>query len=159
MLEETAQVVRIADDGVWVETRRQSTCSGCAAEKGCGTATLAKVLGNRRTLVRVLSQEPLTIGDRVVIGIREQALVRGSMAVYAVPLLLLLLGAVLGELGATQRLWSSAELASILLGLSGFAAGLVWLRHFTGRIKHDQNYQPVVLRRTHSGGSGKMAVL
>ena len=80
MLEETAQVVRVTADGIWVETRRQSTCSSCAAEKGCGTATLSKVLGNRRTLVRVLADMPLEVGDRVVIGIREQALVRGSLA-------------------------------------------------------------------------------
>lgn len=159
MIEETAQVVRIAEDGIWVETRRQSTCSGCAAEKGCGTATLSKVLGKRRTLVRVLSNEPLNVGDQVVIGIHERALVRGSMAVYAVPLLMLLAGAVVGELGAMQRLWGNAELASILLGVAGFAAGLIWLRHFSGSIKYDQNYQPVVLRRMKGAADGTMAVL
>lgn len=158
MLEEAAQVVRINEDGVWVETQRTSTCSGCAAEKGCGTATLSKVLGNRRTLVRVLSNTPLDVGDQVVIGIREQALVRGSLAVYAVPLLLLLAGAVLGELGAGQQLWSNAELASVLLGLAGLAGGLFWLRFFTGRIRHDQAYQPVVLRRLSGSPGGKIAI-
>ncbi|VAW78895.1 Sigma factor RpoE regulatory protein RseC [hydrothermal vent metagenome] len=147
MLEETAQVKCIAADEIWVETQRRSACSSCSANKGCGSATLAKVLGKRRTLVRVLSDLPLAVGDRVVIGIREQALVRGSLAVYAVPLMLLLAGAVLGELGAAQGLWASAEAASVLLGLSGLMAGLLWLRIFTQRIRHDTNYQPVVLRR------------
>jgi len=149
MLEETAQVVHIDGDEIWVETQRRSTCASCAAEKGCGTATLAKVLGKRRTRVRVLSNPSLglIVGDQVVIGIREQALVRGSLAVYAVPVLLLLLGGFIGELGAQRFLWDNAELASVILGITGLAAGLFWLRHFTRRIEYDDKYQPLVLRK------------
>ena len=147
MIEETAEVVGIDDEGVWVETRRRSTCSGCAAEHGCGTAVLSKVLGTRRTRIRVLADMPLAVGDRVLIGIAERALVRGSLAVYAVPLLALLLGAVLGRLGAGSGLWASGEAASLVLGLAGLAAGLLWLKRFTRRIQRDRNYQPVVLRR------------
>jgi sigma-E factor negative regulatory protein RseC len=152
MLEETAQVVRIKGNEVWVETQRRSSCSSCSAEKGCGTATLSKVLGNRRNVVRVLSALPLRVGDQVVIGIREQALVRGSLAVYAVPILLLLLGGLIGELGAEQFIWENAEFASVTLGISGLIAGLVWLRRFTRRIRNDPNFQPVVLRRQASAG-------
>jgi len=152
MLEETAQVVRIKGDEVWVETQRRSSCASCSAEKGCGTATLSKVLGNRRNVVRVLSAIPLGVGDQVVIGIREQALVRGSLAVYAVPILLLLLGGLIGELGAEQLIWQNAEFASVTLGISGLIAGLVWLKRFTRRIQNDPNFQPVVLRRQTSAG-------
>ena len=97
--------------------------------------------------MRVLSDLPLAVGDQVVIGIREQALVRGSLAVYAVPLLLLLAGAIIGELGAGQGLWNSAEAASVLLGAGGLVTGLLWLKHFSRRIHDDTDYQPVVLRR------------
>ena len=152
MLEETAQVVRIKGDEVWVETQRRSSCDSCSAEKGCGTATLSRVLGNRRNLVRVLSAIPLVVGDQVVIGIREEALVRGSLAVYAVPILLLLLGALIGELGAAQFIWENAEFASVTLGVSGLIAGLVWLKRFTRRIQNDPNFQPLVLRRQISAG-------
>jgi sigma-E factor negative regulatory protein RseC len=152
MLEETAQVVRIKGGEVWVETQRRSSCGSCSAEKGCGTATLSKVLGNRRNVVRVLSAIQLGVGDQVVIGIREQALVRGSLAVYAVPILLLLLGGLIGELGAQQFIWENAEFASVTLGISGLIAGLVWLKRFTRRIQNDPNFQPVVLRRQPSAG-------
>jgi len=152
MLEETAQVVRIKGDEVWVETQRRSSCDSCSAEKGCGTATLSKVLGNRRNVVRVLSAIPLGVGDQVVIGIREQALVRGSLAVYVIPILLLLLGGLIGELGAKQLIWQNAEFASVTLGISGLIAGLVWLKRFTRRIQNDPNFQPVVLRRQSSAG-------
>ena len=81
----------------------------------------------------------------------EQALVRGSLAVYAVPVVLLLLGGLVGELGARQFLWQSAELASTVLGLAGLLAGLWWLRGFTRRIRDDRQYQPAVLRRAGNG--------
>lgn len=158
MLEETAQVIRVDDDEVWVETQRRSTCASCAAEKGCGTATLAKVLGKRRTLVRVLSDQPLSVGDQVVIGIREQALVRGSLAVYAVPVLLLLVGGFVGKLGAQSFLWDNAELASVILGVSGLIAGLFWLRQFTRRIEYDDNYQPLVLRKLVNDAAKYVAI-
>ena len=153
MLEEAAQVIRIEKNQVvWVETQRRSGCDSCAGEKACGTAILSKVLGNRRNVVRALSAIPLKVGDRVIIGIREQALVRGSLAVYAVPVLLLLLGGLIGELGAQQFIWENGELVSVLLGLSGLLAGLVWLKRFTHRIQDDPNFQPVVLRRQNSAG-------
>lgn len=147
MLEESALVVEVDQDAVWVETQRRSACGSCSVNKGCGTAAISRALGKRRSIVRVLAGMPLKAGDEVIIGIREQALVRGSLAVYAVPLALLLLGALLGELGAQQVLWQSAEAASLVLGLSGFAAGLLWLRRFTRRIRNNSDYQPVVLRK------------
>ncbi len=147
MIEEEAQVVEVDDGGVWVETQRRSTCSGCSARSGCGTAALASVLGRRRSRVHALAEPGLRPGDRVVIGIREQALVRGSLAVYTVPLLGLLAGALAGEYIAGLGLVENAEAASIFLGLSGLGAGLAWLRRFTRRIRNDRRYQPVVLRR------------
>ncbi len=147
MLEETARVVKVDEDAVWVETQRRSTCGSCSASKGCGTAAISRALGKRRSIVRVLSSMPLKTGDQVIIGIRERALVKGSLAVYAVPVLLLLLGALLGELGAQRFLWQSAEAGGLVLGISGFAAGLLWLRRFTRRIRSDADFQPVVLRK------------
>jgi sigma-E factor negative regulatory protein RseC len=147
MLEETAQVVAVLGSEVWVETERRSSCASCAVNKGCGSAALASVLGQRRSRVRALSELPLVVGDRVVIGIREQAVVRGSLAVYTVPVAMLLLGAITGELGARHFLWQNAELASLVLGIAGLAGGLWWLSAFSRRIRHSADYQPVVLRR------------
>ena len=159
MIEETAQVVRVDSSGVWVATERRSTCSSCSVQKGCGTATLSRVLGQRRALVRVLADQHLSAGDQVVIAIDERAVVRGSLAVYAVPVALLLLGALLGELGAQQGLWQSGELGSIGLGLSGLAAGLFWLRRFTRSIENNSHYQPVVLRKLNATAMSAVEIL
>jgi len=149
VIEEHAQVIALENNDVWVETQRRSACGQCAANKGCGTATLAKVLGNKRSKVRTLNpQETLVaIGDEVIIGINEQALVRGSLAVYTVPLLMLFVFGFLGQLLSTQLLMTNQDILPIVLGLSGLLLGFVWVRRFTRRIADDARYQPVLLRR------------
>ncbi|MBN4079066.1 SoxR reducing system RseC family protein [Beggiatoa alba] len=149
MIEEHARVVALNADDVWVETQRRSACGTCAVNKGCGTATLAKVLGNKRSQVRALNPKAtvVTVGDEVIIGIDERALVRGSLAVYIVPLLALFMFAGLGQVLGTQLLFENPELASIVFGLLGLALGFVWVWRFTRHIGNDQRYQPVLLRR------------
>jgi len=149
MIEEHAQVIALENSDVWVETQRRSACSQCAANKGCGTATLAKVLGNKRSRVRTLNPQatPVLVGDEVVIGINEQALVRGSLAVYTVPLLMLFVFGFLGQLLSTQLLMTNQDILPIVLGLLGLLLGFVWVRRFTRRIADDERYQPVLLRR------------
>lgn len=149
MIEESAQVVAVegaSGEYVWVETQRQSTCGGCAANQACGTATLAKVLGTRRTRVRAINQGGAQVGDRVIVGIDETALIRGSLAVYAMPLLTLLAGGIVGAL-LSERLQVTGESLTLGLGIAGLLAGLLWLKGFTRRIRDDSRYQPVVLRR------------
>lgn len=153
MIEETGQVVACEGRFAWVETHRASTCGSCAANKGCGTATLAKVLGQRRTRTRVLNDLPARVGDEVVIGLPEQALVRGALAVYLVPLLGLLGGGLFGAYLAERLLVERVEGFTIALGVVGLAIGIVWLRRFARRIGTDARYQPVILRRVPAPSS------
>lgn len=146
MIEESAHVVAADGEFVWVETQRQSTCGGCAAKQGCGTATLAKVLGTRRTRVRALNHDGAQVGDQVIIGLDESAFIRGSLAVYATPLVAMFAGAVLGNV-LTERWAISGEALTLGMGVLGLVAGLLWLKNFSRRIRDDSRYQPVVLRR------------
>lgn len=149
MIEESAKVVKLSTDAVWVETQRRSACGQCAAGNSCGTAVLGKVLGNKRNIVRVLnpSNTRVSVGDDVIIGIEEKALVRGSFALYMVPLLSLFLFAALGQVMAKQLLINNVELMSLLSGFFGLFVGFVWVRVFSRSIGNDVGYQPVVLRK------------
>jgi len=149
MIEEHAQVIALENNDVWVETQRRSACGQCAANKGCGTATLAKVLGNKRSRVRTLNPQAtsVAVGDEVIIGINEQALVRGSLVVYTVPLLMLFVFGFLGQLLSTQLLMTNQDVLPIVLGLFGLLLGFAWVQRFTRQIADDVRYQPVLLRR------------
>lgn len=146
MIEEPGLVVETRPGIAVVETRRRATCDGCSANKGCGTAVLGKVLGNRRNRVEALDETGAAAGDEVMLALSGSALVRGSLAVYLVPLLGLIAGASVGEM-LGLRLAGEGELISGLGALLGLALGLAWLRAFTRRIRHDPAYQARVVRK------------
>lgn len=143
MIEELAVVVDAGDGYAWVETRRRSACGACSASAGCGTATLAKVWGERRTRVRVISAWPLRPGDTVIVGLAEGALLRGSLLVYLLPLALLLAGALLGQAAFV----GAGEEPVILAGAVGLGLGFLAARAVSRRLQSDIRFQPVVVRR------------
>ncbi len=148
MIEEAGTVVAVRGEEALVETRRQSACGSCGAAGACGTAALSRVVGRRMTRVRALNRAGARVGDSVIFGLAESALVEGSLMVYALPLAGLVGGAVAGAL-----LFPEGEIASMLLALGGFLAALGVVRRFSRRIRNDSRYQPVVLRVERSAGA------
>lgn len=147
MLVETGRVVAIEADAIWVETIRQSTCGSCAARQGCGHGLLNRMADGRSGYVRVLRGEPpadgghCAVNDQVRISIPEAVILRGSMIVYMLPLLSMLLGAALaGALDADHAEAMAAAGAAVGLGL-GFAV----VRWHAWRHRHDRALQPTLL--------------
>ena len=147
MIEETGQVVDVQGAFAWSESERTSTCGACNVRKGCGTAVLAKVLGQRRVHLRVINKINARVGDAVVIGISESGLVRGSLAVYAVPLAGLFAGAIAGDFLGKYYFPGNSDPVAIAGALAGLVAGLFWLKRFSQRTEKDTAYQPVILRK------------
>ena len=146
MIEESAYVVELGDGFVWVETQRKSTCGSCSVNKGCGTAVLSKVLGRYRNRMRALNSIPVSVGDKVVIGIRENALLIGSLAVYMLPLVFMMVIGFTSE-SVAAGFGIEQEWPGIAGGLSGLALGFMAVRRFSDRIKTSRDYQPVVIRK------------
>lgn len=146
MIEEAARVVDLDGAYAWVEATRQSACGSCASNKGCGTSALSKLFVGKTSRIRVLNQINAEIGEQVVVGLDEAAFLRGSFAMYLAPLVGLIGGGLLGQLGA-QTTGHHAELMSALGALTGFALGLLWLRKFSLRVAEDVRYQAIIVRR------------
>ena len=53
-LRESATVVALDGDGVWVETQRQGTCHACSASKACGQGLMNRLMPGRGHYVRAL---------------------------------------------------------------------------------------------------------
>ena len=150
MIEETARVVACQDRFAWVETNRRSACDSCSMNKGCGSGAISQVFADKRARIKVINKIHADIGDSVLIGINEAALLSGSFLIYMVPILSLLGFALLGELMATQLLIDNSELLSILFGIFGLALALWWVRRRTSNLEYANRYQAVILRRLSS---------
>ena len=113
---------------------------------------MAKLLGRKSGQLKVLNPLAVGVGEEVVVGIDEAALVRGSLMVYVVPLLSMFgMGLVGKALGMGLGLVDSEGMA-IVAALIGLGLGFGWVRRFANRITRDQRYQAVILRRVPGAG-------
>ena len=141
MIEEQGRVVALESGAVWVETLRKSTCSSCSANAACGQGLMDRLgVGRQRGYVRALTQAQLAVGDTVIIGVREDLLVRSSILVYLLPLLGLFAAALLAE-GLMLP-----ESLVIVAGLSGLLLSWLLVRWRAARVAENPALQPVVLR-------------
>jgi len=147
MIEEKALIVEAYDDVAWVETQRQSTCSACQVQKGCGTSVLHKVLGQKRTRLQVMNPNRYEVGDEVVLGLQENALIKGSLMLYALPLLFMFGFAMLGYVVFFLYEITYTEGFKILFSISGLAAGFFWVSKYSKKISNDPNFQAVILSK------------
>ena len=133
MLEQTAEVIKTAADGIWVRAVEPSGCGTCGGQ-GCSSRRIAELFQRKPRLFRVDCDLSLSPGDRVVVGIARGSVLKSAWRVYGLPLALMLSGALLAQ--AIQP-GDGAALVGLLLG------GVVgWLAARGGRAA-----RPVVLRR------------
>ncbi len=149
MIEETGRVVALAPGAVWVETERSSTCSGCSVRSGCGQGLVDRLgIRERRGLILALCDLRLSVGDTVVVGIRESVLLHGAVLVYLFPLIMLFIFAVV----ASQL--SAPEPYVMLAGLGGFLVAWLLVRKRSQQTSIDPALQPVVLRAALAAKAG-----
>jgi len=146
MIEESAQILSCDEQFAIVETEVQTACGGCQSQHSCGTSVLAGLFKNRHNRLRVLNPIQAKPGERVIIGLREQALVQASLMAYLLPLVCMIGLAIAADRFGVSLGWTDTELFSILAGLLGLLGGLLLLNWFTRRHRHDAAYQAVVLR-------------
>jgi sigma-E factor negative regulatory protein RseC len=133
MLEQTAEVIKTAADGIWVQAVEPSGCGTCGGQ-GCSSRRIAELFQRKPRLFVVDCDLSLAPGDRVVVGIARGSVLKSAWRVYGLPLVLMLAGALLAQ--AVQP-GDGAALVGLLLG------GVVgWLAARGGR-----SARPVVLRR------------
>jgi sigma-E factor negative regulatory protein RseC len=147
VIEQTAIVISLRDGLADVQALRQGACGGCNASGACGVSLIDRFLGRRPIHLAVTNDIGARVGDRVILGVPEAALLRAAVAAYFVPLLSLLVGGVAGrELGAFSHLLAP-EPASIVGGLMGFLLALRWLRGYSKSLAGDSRWRAVILRR------------
>lgn len=150
MIEESVEVIAIEGDTLVLQAQRKTSCQSCSVQKGCGTSVLSQWLGKKTSEFRVENTTNAQIGDSLVVGIAENSLLQGSLLVYFLPLLTLIIAAAamdwwLSPAVAARDLWI---IASGVVGiLSGVYLARIWLSALYG-----ENLRPVILRKVIEHG-------
>ncbi|MDQ2075280.1 SoxR reducing system RseC family protein [Marinimicrobium sp. ABcell2] len=142
MIAETGRIVAIEAEGLWVETIQRSTCGSCAAEKGCGQSLMAKLSGHTSYLWVLLegrNPDDYQLGEEIQLGVPEEVVVKGSLFVYLLPLLSMIL------LSGLAHSVFAHEGLSALGGLLGLLAGGLLVRWRAHQTRYDPRLQPVLL--------------
>lgn len=142
MIEEMGTVVSVDATHAWVESVQKSSCQNCALKSGCGQAVMGRWAQRSTRLPVLLNGENtanIATGDQVRFGVAGSVVANGSLLVYLIPLLGLIMGT-----GAGQALESS-EVISVLGGLVGFLAGGAIVRRHAYKTRHNTRLQPVLL--------------
>lgn len=146
MISESGRVVAVEQDSLWVETIQQSSCNSCAAKPGCGQGLMA-TWGLQTSHIRVLlggrDSGAYPIGSWVEFGVPGAVVVNGSLFVYLLPLLGLVIGAGLGELWSASG--SAAESVTAWSALLGFLLGGAIVRWHAFKTRNDPRLQPLLI--------------
>ena len=97
MIEETARVIDIEGDQLVLQAETKTACNACEVKQGCGTSVLSKVVGRKFTRFHATNTVNANIGDEVIVGLHEDAMLMGSVMVYLLPLLALIIAAVVAD--------------------------------------------------------------
>lgn len=148
MIEEHAVVVGIEQDVAMLEVVRRTPCGLCGQTRGCGISLWGRLFGHKPNIFRALNEINARVGDSVIVGIAEQALLTSALTVYGVPLLTLLAGALLAGVifpGDSLEI-SHADRNAVIGAIVGLVLGLLWVKgHVAGR-SLSAHYRPVILR-------------
>ena len=139
MIKEWATVVSWRDGHALVSCDVKSYCSSCASRAGCGSRVLNKLGPQTEHTISVPSREPLSVGQKVELGISEGSLLTSALLVYMTPLLGLFV------MAAVFQLLFSSDLAAFAGGVLGGIGGFLIARGLSPRLATRDTWQPVIL--------------
>ncbi|MFO7459539.1 MAG: SoxR reducing system RseC family protein, partial [Desulfatiglandales bacterium] len=122
-----------------VRIERTSACAHCESRNSCS------VDRNREVLVEVENELGANAGDTVEIGMPSRSLIRASLAVYFLPVLGLLLGALSGG-ALAPSLQTDSTTASLAGGGVGLVLSVIVLKRLDRFVRSRPDYAPRMTR-------------
>lgn len=149
MSTELATVVSVESGIVKVIPERQSSCHSCSVKGGCGISVLSQLVGKKQVAFVARSTIQVSVGDSVIISLRDGVLLLVSFVVYLLPIVLMGVGGLIfPTLLALTAISMTAEAASITGIFAGLAVGLLASRLFFNFQSHNPRFYPVIIGKT-----------
>ena len=142
MIEERAVILSLdnVSSNATLEIVRKTACGLCGQTRGCGNSIWGKLFAHQSAAFKAQNHINAKVGDSVIVGINEQALLKSAMLLYIVPLATLFIGAIL-----LQQAFKTNGYA-MLGAMLGLVLGLLWVKGHTMSSRYFKLQQPVILR-------------
>ena len=129
-----------ANSTATLEIERKIACGLCGQTRGCGNSIWGKLFAHQSTAFKAQNRINAKVGDSVIVGINESALLKSALLLYILPLATMLIGAIL----ATQI--HDINSYAMLGAMVGLVLGFVWVKGHTMSSSYFKLQQPVILR-------------
>lgn len=144
MIQQSAEIVEVDANSIWVKTPRKTACGSCVAQSSCGQNLWSRFFEGRQHPVEVQIDSArfsqLQSGTQVIIGVPESVVVNGSIRIYIMPLLFMLAAVVFG-----QVTFGASDFITIICAGSGLLFGFFVVRQHAKKNRRNPEYLPVLL--------------
>ncbi len=123
-----------------LEVVRTKACSLCGQTSGCGNQMWGKMFAHKSTDFKAKNTIDAKVGDKVIVGIDEQAFMRSAIFLYIIPLVTMLIVTIF----VSQI--TDSDGAAIIAAVVGLAIGFIWIKGHVSGGNYFQDHQPTILR-------------
>lgn len=142
MITEDGIVTHATPEKAWINTTRSAACESCSSKDSCGVSHHPS---QEMTLI-VPNTLGVKKGDRVVVGIESAPMLFLSFLLYVFPIILLIIGALIGDALAPVLEMNSSAL-SMGFGFLLFALAFLIIRKKQAGMSKKNKYKPFLVRK------------
>ena len=142
---EEGVVTKLDSDTVWVTTMKTGACESCAAKSSC-----TAMGGGKEMEVEAINTAGAKVGQKVVISFDTSPLLKATFLLYMFPIILLLIGALIGDKMAPYFNVGASAL-SVITGFLLFGLAMLFVISKGNKLAKKDEYRPKVVRILKEG--------
>lgn len=145
MITEDGIVTHATPETAWIKTTRSAACESCASKDSCG------VSHHPSEEMTIILPNTLGVeeGDHVIVGINSAPMLFLSFFLYVFPIILLIVGALIGDALAPSLKMNPSAL-SMGFGSLLFAVAFLIIRKKQAGMSKKDKYKPFLVRKKKS---------
>jgi sigma-E factor negative regulatory protein RseC len=140
MATEEGVVIKTDSGAAWVKTIKTGACKGCSARGACHSFGSGEEME-----VEVINEAGAKVGDRIVLSFETGSLLKATFLLYVFPILLLIIGAVIGQETAPYLDFNPSGFAAVA-GFSFFFAALMIIKIKANQLAKKNEYRPKIIK-------------
>jgi sigma-E factor negative regulatory protein RseC len=138
-MEEVGVVKEVIGPKAFVTVQRQSGCDSCPGGSVC------KLAGNEAE-IEAVNEAKAKAGDTVRIAFKPYTYLKGTIFVYGIPSIMLIIGAIVGKEYLSRFLPNmDPDIVSAIGGFGLFAMSFLFMKVWMKRYEGKKEYMPVIV--------------
>ena len=142
MITEDGIVTHATPETAWIKTTRSAACESCSSKDSCDVSHHP----SEEMTIIVPNTIGVKTGDRVVVGINSAPMLFLSFFLYVFPIILLIIGALIGD-ALAPVLGMKKSVLSMGFGFSLFALAFLIIRKKQAGMSKKDKYKPFLVRK------------